>query len=95
MLSICVSVNDLNENRQYFYKLEGGPQAKMCCFQPASALEDGIRIQNDTEKLENWPENLRYDPIKTSARLYYLEERINYANIVWKMTAKYFLFRKI
>lgn len=69
MLSIYVSVNELNENRQYFYKPEGGPQARRCCFQSASALEDGIRIQNYTGKLENQPKHLRYDPIKTNAGL--------------------------
>lgn len=77
VLSIYVSVNELNENRQYFYKLEGGPQARKCCVQPASALEDGIRIQNYAGKLENWPKHLKSNPIKTNARLYYQEETIN------------------
>lgn len=55
MLSIYVSRNELNEIRQHFYKLEGGPWARRCCFLLASALKDGIRIQNFAEKLENWP----------------------------------------
>lgn len=32
LLSISISVNDLNENRHYFYKLGGGPQARKSCF---------------------------------------------------------------